>query len=89
VAREAGATPSQVALAWLRTRPGIQIPLVGARKLEQFRENLGSLEVRLSAEQLRRLDEVSRVPLGFPHDFLGDPRIRERLHGGTRDLIDA
>jgi hypothetical protein len=31
---------------------------------------------------------VSRIDLGFPHDFLGNPAIRERLHGGTFDRID-
>ena len=73
---------------WLRTRPGVHIPIVGARKLEQFKDNLGCLDVKLSAEQLRHLDEVSRVSLGFPHDFLGDPTIRDRLHGGTFEHID-
>lgn len=88
VAKAAGHSPSQVALAWLRTRPGVVIPIVGARKLEQFADNLGCLGVTLAAEHLQKLDDASRVPLGFPHDFLGDPVIRERLHGGTWDNID-
>ncbi len=88
VGKEIGHSPSQVALAWLRTRPGVQIPIVGARKLEQFKDNLACLDVALSEEALRRLDEVSRVSLGFPHDFLADPRIRDRLHGGTFGQID-
>jgi aryl-alcohol dehydrogenase-like predicted oxidoreductase len=89
VAHDGGHSPSQVALAWLRAQPGVQIPIVGARNLEQLKDNLRCLSVRLSEEQLHRLDEASRVPLGFPHDFLTDPAIRDRLHGGTYDQIDV
>jgi aryl-alcohol dehydrogenase-like predicted oxidoreductase len=88
LARESGHTPSQVALAWLRAQPGVQIPILGARKLEQLKDNLGCLSVQLKAGQLHLLDEVSRVMLGFPHDFLADPAIRGRLHGDTYGQID-
>jgi aryl-alcohol dehydrogenase-like predicted oxidoreductase len=89
LAREGGYTPSQVALAWLRTRPGVQIPILGARKLEHLEDDLGCLAVRLNEGQLHLLDEVSRVKLGFPHDFLADPEIRGRLHGGTYEQTDV
>lgn len=70
IAREGGWTPAQVALAWLRSRPGVVIPIVGARTETQLRDNLGSLGVTLDAEQLRRLDDASAPSLGFPHDLL-------------------
>ncbi|MEU7751289.1 aldo/keto reductase [Micromonospora sp. NPDC049171] len=70
VAGEGGWSSAQVALAWLRARPGTVIPLLGATKEEQIRDNLGSTEVTLSNEQLNRLDEASRTPLGYPHDLL-------------------
>lgn len=89
LARDGGYSSSQVALAWLRTRPGVQIPIVGARKLEQLKDNIGCLSVRLNEGQLHTLDEVSRVTLGFPHDFLLDPAIRGRLHGGTYEQVDV
>jgi aryl-alcohol dehydrogenase-like predicted oxidoreductase len=88
-AKESGHTPSQVALAWLLARPAPMIPIIGARTLEQLRDNLGCLNVKLSEAQLKGLDEVSRIELGFPHDFLANPAIRERLQGGTFDQIDA
>ncbi len=88
VAEELGCTPAQVALAWARQQPGLVIPILGARDLEQFRDNLGTLEVRLAEEHLRRLDEVSRMDLGFPHNFLSQPRIVDLLHGGMQDRID-
>ncbi|MEH1833585.1 MAG: aldo/keto reductase [Nostoc sp.] len=88
VATEIGHTPSQVALAWLRAQSGVIIPIIGARKLTQFQDNLASLEVTLSPEHLQRLNEVSQIELGFPHDFLHNDVIRDRLFGGTFNTID-
>lgn len=70
VARDAGATAAQVALAWVRSRPGVSSTILGARTIEQLRDNLAALEVRLTDAQLRALDEVSRPRLSFPADFL-------------------
>lgn len=70
VAEELGATASQVAIAWVRQGEGNIIPLVGARTLEQLEDNLGCLEVELSDAQKTRLDEVSAISPGFPHDML-------------------
>ncbi|PHJ69242.1 aldo/keto reductase [Nostoc linckia z18] len=88
VAAEIGHTPSQVALAWLRAQTGVIIPVVGVRKLTQFQDNLGSLDVTLSPEHLQRLNEVSQIDLGFPHEFLYSDVIRDRLFGGTFNAID-
>lgn len=70
VAKEIGATPSQVAIAWVRGGEGNIIPLVGARTEAQLAENLGALDVELTAAQRARLDEVSAITPGFPHDML-------------------
>jgi aryl-alcohol dehydrogenase-like predicted oxidoreductase len=70
VAEELAARPAQVSLAWLRARPGVVIPIVGARTATQLEESLGCLDLELPEDTLRRLDEASRVSLGFPHDFL-------------------
>ena len=45
-------------------------PLVGAKTRAQLDDNLGCLEFELSAEDVARLDAVSKIDLGFPHDFL-------------------
>lgn len=87
VASEIGHSPSQVALAWLLTQPGVNIPIIGARKLSQFQDNLACLDVTLAPEHLQRLNEVSQIELGFPHDFLSSDMIRDRLFGGTFDAI--
>ncbi len=81
-AKKIGCSPSQVALAWLRTRPGSIVPILGARRLNQIRDNLNSLDVSLPEEHLRQLDEASRIDLGFPHDFLTGTIGRDRLLGG-------
>jgi aryl-alcohol dehydrogenase-like predicted oxidoreductase len=70
VADARGATPSQVAIAWTMTRsPSIQ-PILGARSADQLRDNLGAVNVKLSAEECRRLEAASGFQAGFPSDFI-------------------
>ena len=88
VAEELGCTPTQVALAWMRQRPGVVIPLLGARNLVQLRDNLRVLEIRLDDGQVQRLDAASRFDPGFPHNFLADDNIRDLIYGGLRDRIE-
>jgi aryl-alcohol dehydrogenase-like predicted oxidoreductase len=87
VSEEIGCTPSQVAISWVRQQEGVVVPLVGARNLSQLRDNLGALDVELDSDQLGRLEEVSRVDLGFPHNFLSDPNIRDIVSGGTWEQL--
>ena len=87
MAEEAGTTPSRAALSWIRQKPGIMIPIIGARTVEQLSDNLGCLDVTLDAEVIQALDDVSRIEPGFPHDFLSSDAIREHVYGGTYDRI--
>jgi aryl-alcohol dehydrogenase-like predicted oxidoreductase len=89
VAEEVGASAAQVALAWLRSRPVPVVPIIGARKLAQVEDNLASIDLTLSAEQLARLDQVSAITLGFPHDFVRRAPVEAILYGGLRDRIKA
>lgn len=59
LAREAGCTASQLALAWCARREPVSCVLAGARTVEQLRDNLGAAEVRLDEDTLRRLDDVA------------------------------
>ncbi|AUV80770.1 aldo/keto reductase [Salinigranum rubrum] len=88
VAEELDVSPAQVVLAWVRQQPGQQLPILGATSLEQLRDNLTSLDLTLDGDHRRRLDEVSAVELGFPHDFLADETIERVMFGGTKDSID-
>ena len=83
VAREIGRSAAQVAINWLLSRPGVVSPILGARRLEQITDNLGALEFSLDDAHLKRLDEVSAVPLGFPHDMLASDFAAHLIHGGS------
>lgn len=67
VAHEVGRPMAQVAIAWAATRPGIASVLIGASKPEQLRENIAALDVELSVEQRRTLDEVSAPEPAYPY----------------------
>lgn len=88
VAEETGRTPSQVALAWLRARPGNVIPILGARRLAQLEDNLGCLDFALEGEHLRRLDEASRIEMGFPREMLETEATRGNVHAGTFHQVE-
>jgi aryl-alcohol dehydrogenase-like predicted oxidoreductase len=66
VAAETGATPAQVALAWLLSRPAVTSVVVGARTIEQLESNLLAADLTLDEALLERLDAVSRPPLPYP-----------------------
>ena len=70
IAKEADCSIAQAALAWVRSRAGVSSTIIGARTLDQLRDNLGSLDVSLNDDQLEKLDDVSKPSLNFPHDFL-------------------
>jgi aryl-alcohol dehydrogenase-like predicted oxidoreductase len=67
VGQEHGVSAAQVALAWLLTRPAVTTLVVGARNEEQFADNIAAASLKLSDEDLRRLDEVSRLPVLYPY----------------------
>ncbi|MES2389192.1 MAG: aldo/keto reductase [Bacteroidota bacterium] len=84
VAEEAGCSPVHVALNWLRQQQAQVIPIVGARNAEQLRSSLESVNHSLSPEHIARLSEVSKIELGFPHDFLQQPGVTEIVYGGKK-----
>ena len=70
LARERGTTPARMSLAWLRARPGVTSPIIGARTVAQLEDNLAALELRLQPEDVTTLDKVSEPVTGFPGSFL-------------------
>jgi aryl-alcohol dehydrogenase-like predicted oxidoreductase len=89
VSDQTGRSMAQVALAWLRCRPVPVIPIIGARKLSQLRDNLASIDLSLSAEQVKALDEASQIDLGFPYHLYAKEHVRAIAYGGMRDQILA
>jgi len=67
IGKEAGKTVPQVALNWLLQRPSVATLIIGARNEEQLKQNLGAVGWKLGAEQIKRLDAASTVPLAYPY----------------------
>lgn len=70
VAEEAGASVAEVALAWLLLQPQVSSVIFGARTVAQVDENVAAGARKLSAEQMKRLDEASAFDLGYPYQFM-------------------
>jgi aryl-alcohol dehydrogenase-like predicted oxidoreductase len=87
VSAQVGRSMAQVALAWLRHQSVPVIPIIGARKVSQLQDNLASLDLELSTEQLKSLDEASRIELGFPQSIYEREMVRAIRYGGVRDRL--
>jgi aryl-alcohol dehydrogenase-like predicted oxidoreductase len=85
VADELGTTSAAVSLAWLRAREGSVVPIIGARRLDHLESNLAGLDVHLSPDHLRRLDEVSAPELNYPAQLHGQLRAMLQFAGTTVD----
>ncbi|WP_323846302.1 aldo/keto reductase [Microbulbifer magnicolonia] len=83
-------TPAHVAIAWLRHRAARSatslIPILGPRTRAQLEAPLEALQLTLGEEHLQRLEAVSRIPLGVPHEQLLEQC--EALAGGKFSLLD-
>lgn len=79
IANDLGCSPAQLALKWIWDR-GV-IPIIGARTSDQLKDNLASLALEIPTEAHARLDEVSAISLGFPHDFVLRPGAQKMIYG--------
>jgi aryl-alcohol dehydrogenase-like predicted oxidoreductase len=73
IASELGVTPAQLALAWIRQRDNV-LPIIGARTVDQLRDNLGCTSVTLPPALVTRLEAATQFSLGFPTDFIAQTR---------------
>jgi len=87
VSEQADRSMAQIALAWLRHQTVPVIPIIGARKVSQLQDNLASLELELSVEQLKSLDGASRIELGFPQGLYQKEMVRAIRYGGMWDSL--
>jgi len=81
IAKAHGSTVARVALAWVQSRPGVTSTIIGARRLAQLEDNLKALDVKLSAEEVGRLDALTKPTLGFPQSM--QPFFPAIHNGGT------
>jgi aryl-alcohol dehydrogenase-like predicted oxidoreductase len=89
VSQQVGRSAAQVALAWLRYRDIPVIPIIGARRMDQLRDNLASLELNLTADQISALNQASAIEMGFPQEFYDNELVKTFAYGGLRDKILA
>ncbi len=81
IAQAHDSTVARVSLAWVRVQPGVTSTLIGARRMSQLQDNLASLDLTLSAEELAHLDALTKPTFGFPQSMQSlFPAIH---HGGT------
>ncbi len=88
IADELGVAASQVALKWTMQQGFSSIPIVGATKLSQLQENLKTVDVVLSDDQMKRLDEASAIELGFPGEFFREDAVKVNTFGGFYDRVE-
>lgn len=83
VAERIGRSPAEVALAWTLANPAVTAPIVGARTVEHFLQNLRALDVVLAPEALAELNALSAVEPGFPYSLFSAGHIRHALSAGV------
>ncbi len=86
IAKAHQCSAARVALAWLLARPGVSSVIIGGRTEEQFADNLASAELALSADETKRLEEVSRPPLLYPY-WHQAWTAKDRLSAADRALL--
>jgi len=67
VSKETGRSCAQVAIRWLLQKPGVTAPIIGARTIDQLKDNLGASTFTLTPEQVKKLDTASEVPIPYPY----------------------
>jgi aryl-alcohol dehydrogenase-like predicted oxidoreductase len=66
ISKAHNATVAQVALAWVRSQPGITSTIIGAKNIQQLNDNIHSTEITLSEDDLKKLDTISALPKEYP-----------------------
>jgi aryl-alcohol dehydrogenase-like predicted oxidoreductase len=82
IAKAHNCSAARISLAWLLTRPVVTSVIIGAKRLEQLQDNLAAADLKLSADEIRILDEVSALPPEYPGwmvDFQGLDRLGSRI----------
>ena len=83
IAKAHGVSMAQVALAWTASQPAVTSVILGARTREQLKDNLGSATLQLSAEELTRLNDVSKPDMAdYPYGTGGINQRHRRIEGG-------
>jgi len=87
VADEVGRPAAQLALRWILQTNSNIIPIIGARKRSQLEDNFKCLDFELTVEQMQKLNKISEIDLGFPHEFMQRASTQKNLFGKTKKRI--
>jgi aryl-alcohol dehydrogenase-like predicted oxidoreductase len=82
LAEQLNVSPVQLALKWTMQQDFCSIPIVGSRKHEQLAETIKAIDLQIPESIMSELNEVSKIELGFPHDFLASDGVKQILFGG-------
>jgi aryl-alcohol dehydrogenase-like predicted oxidoreductase len=66
IAKGRGCSPARLSIAWLLAKPVVTSVIIGAKRLDQLQDNLAAVELTLTQDELRQLDEVSALPPEYP-----------------------
>jgi aryl-alcohol dehydrogenase-like predicted oxidoreductase len=81
IAKAHDSTVARVAIAWLQAQPGVTSTIIGARRLAQLEDNVKALDLGLTAEELKKLDALTKPTFGFPQNM--QPMFPAIHNGGT------
>ncbi len=88
IAAERNASVAQIALAWTLSRPGVTSLVVGTRNLSQLQSNLKCVEIKLTQDELDKLNAVSQLPLLYPY-WHQSRFVRSRMCDADKVLMDS
>jgi len=71
IAQAHGCSPARISLAWVLAKPFVTSVIIGAKRIDQLHDNIAAVDVKLAAEEIKKLDEVSALPLEYPGWMLG------------------
>lgn len=83
IAQSHNCSVARISLAWLLSRNYVTSVIIGAKSVEQLRDNLIAAELKLTDDELTAIDEVSRLPVEYPQWML-NYQAQERSPGGSR-----
>src|SRR5271154_6993818 len=66
IAKAHNCSPARISLAWLLAKPVVTSVIIGAKRIEQLQDNVAAVDIKLTAEQIKQLDEVSALPPEYP-----------------------
>jgi aryl-alcohol dehydrogenase-like predicted oxidoreductase len=86
IADQRGVSVAQIAIAWLLHQPAVTSVIVGAKRSDQLADNIAAADVELSAEELKSLEEVSRLPAEYPGWMIERQGVdrRDQVHQSRR-----